>query len=1317
MKTQNKTHNSLKTRVFSIVLAILTVLVNILSPFGNSGKVQAAPDYPDEILIDIDMAQESLQELLEQKELFALVYLCDIFEIKSSPDMQSDTVVSVDCGQAVQIIGVDQDESYEIWFQVRAAVGDNLCEGYILRENLAYSDEDLLNWELDQIMTLSFCLFSLTSAEEEAEETDSLYKDVQAFPLSYQQALLTLKEQHPNWIFVPLRTGLNWNQAVLAENSQDRSLLHSSQASHLLTGIFKQDPAWSYPTNGVLAYYLDPRNFLTENYIFQFEFLSYNQNYHTEAAVQGILQGTFMDHTLHGAIPGDESNRTYAQAFCQIAQELKVSPFHLASRVRQEQGVGGTSSLISGTYKTETVDYCGVYNYFNIGASSNGQGGSKDIEAGLKKAQEMGWTTRYLSLRGGANIITQNYIQKGQNTLYLQKFNVNRASANGVYKHQYMQNIKAPSDEATSIRKAYATTGCLDCPFVFSIPVYEDMPVHACSKPQAAKELHLAQDSFTLKADETAAQSFCLDGLVLNAASASLTFTSSDETVATVSPEGIITAGNAGTATITCTAPGNISAVCTVTVSKAAPAVTVPVPDAVTYAPKQTLQDISLPEGWSWDNPSIVPTVENVGYPATYTPANPDKYESVKATVSLTVKKGIPTYELPKDLTIAEGNPLASLKLPAGFFWDDDSVILTKTGEYSAHYNPDEANYETITDIQIPVTVTVKDNTCKQHVYGEWIITTKATCETCGEQEHYCKNCGDRQTESIPALTHQYRSEITKEPTEEETGIRTFTCEFCKDSYTETIDKLPESHKHSYHMEITRQATCTEKGLKTFTCSCKDSFTEDIAALGHTYQSTVTKEPTETAEGIRTYTCTRCQDSYTEVIAKLPASHKHSYTETITKQATCTEKGLKTFSCSCKDTYTEEIPALGHDMADGRCRRCGYTESTTPATPSAPETTPAPATPAAPSTPAASETTPAATAPDAPAAPETTPAATTSATTTTPETTQETAPTATTSATSTTPDTTQAATTTVESQPGPMVATLNMKNNTVLYEETLAAVRGHDVEIVLQMSDQVSWTIQGNNILADEANGVDMGVLVNADVIPAEIMNQASKLSETGNVIELSLAHDGPLDFKPVLTVDTNKANAGRMATLFYFNPESGELEFMDEVEISENGSISFTFEHASDYAVVISEKGLSNYRAITATGAVETGNEASEILPVASMEKDAESDSTDSGNKRFGGMSSTTLLFLVGALLFVIVLGIGMVLISRRKLARNDWEEGSFESEDESDSSEYSADIPEDDYDYDYDDENGDYDSDFADDYRDPVCPDCEESPDQKES
>ena len=1313
MKKLNRTHNCLKTRVFSLFLSILTVLVTILSPLGTALPVYAAPDYPDEILIDLDMAQESLQELLSEKDIFALVYLCDTFDVKSEPDTQSDTVVTLGSGQAVQITGIDQDEEYNIWYQVHAelpiAVADELSEdadvledvpvnvnsydGYFLRDHLAYSDEDLLNWELDQIMELSFSLFSLRPEEETQVATSTIPEDIQAFPISYQSALLALKEKHPNWTFVAMKTGLDWNQAVQAENSKNRSLLHSANEDHLLNGSY--DSSWSYPTNGALAYYLDPRNFLTENGIFQFEFLSYNKNYHTEASVQSILKGTFMD----SVIPDDVNGRTYAQAFCQIATELNVSPFHLASRVRQEQGVQGTSALISGTYEK----YPGVYNYFNVGAT--GKGTTQNIETGLAKATECGWTTRYASLYGGASLIANRYILLGQNTLYLQKFNVSKNAANPLYTHQYMQNIKAPSSEATSIRSAYATASSLNNPFVFSIPVYENMPANSCPLPKAAKELSLSQNSFSLKADETAALSFCLDGLVTSASS--LTFTSSDPAVASISSQGVITAGNAGTATITCTAPGAASVTCTVSVSKTAPSVTAPVLNAVTYAPTQTLQDISLPEGWTWDNPSIVPTVENAGYPATYTPSNSNKYEVVKTTLSLTVKKGTPEYQIPTGLTTVEGNTLACLKLPAGFSWVDPSTVLQKSGEYPATYNPDEANYETVTGLKIPVTVNLKDVTCTRHVYGEWIVTTPATCGKDGEQEHFCNICGAKQTESIPALEHYYSSVVTKAPTETETGIRTFTCEYCKDSYTEIIDKLPESHKHSYTMEITTPATCTQTGTKTFTCSCKDTYTETIPALGHNYTSQVTKEPTETSEGIRTYTCSRCQDSYTETIAKLPSSHKHSYTETITKQATCTEKGLKTFTCSCKDSYTEEIPALGHDMADGKCRRCGYTEprNTQNNTPNT-------------QTPTASETNP--------AAQTVTPSETTNTVgTTTPagETPETPEPDSATQVTGQQPVSAPQA---VVQQPavskaenelqdkpeeepqeeGQLTATLNMKNNTVLYEETLTAVRGRDVEIVLQMSDQVSWTIQGSNIVSDEANGIDMGVRINAEEIPSEIMKQASKLSETGNVIELSLAHDGPMDFKPMLTIETNKANAGRMATLFYFNPSSEELEFMDEVEINETGAISFTFEHASDYAVVISETGLANYSVITADGAFEAVNEGLDSTLSDEISTGMQQMSEESTGKKLPDINSSTLLIIAGILLLVIALGIIIIFVSCRKRSQEGWEDLS----DEDQTGNY-YDAYEGDYGDTYEDDfNATYKGDFDDDCEDDFNDDCED-------
>ena len=106
---------------------------------------------------------------------------------------------------------------------------------------------------------------------------------------------------------------------------------------------------------------------------------------------------------------GSGGGITYAQAFMQIGQQLKVSPYFLASRIRQEQGVNGTSWLISGTYP----GFEGYYNYFNISATGIGD---QVIISGLTEAKNAGWTTRYAALYGGAQKTAENYILKGQDT-------------------------------------------------------------------------------------------------------------------------------------------------------------------------------------------------------------------------------------------------------------------------------------------------------------------------------------------------------------------------------------------------------------------------------------------------------------------------------------------------------------------------------------------------------------------------------------------------------------------------------------------------------------------------------------------------------------------------------------------------------------------------------------------------------------------------------------------------------------------------------------------------------------------------------------
>ena len=206
---------------------------------------------------------------------------------------------------------------------------------------------------------------------------------------------------------------------------------------------------------------MDPRNFLNDTDIFQFESLSYNKS-QTRAGVSAILSGTFMAKDIEDA---DGTTLNYADAFMKIGETRKISPYHLASRVRQEQGTGGTSSLISGTYS----GYEGYYNYFNFGAA--GVGSAAVIKNGLAYAKSKGWDTRYKSLDGGAQLLAKNYISVGQDTLYFQKFNV--VNASNLYGHQYMSNLTAAYTEGRKLGQGYTDK---QQAFVFRIPVYTSMP-------------------------------------------------------------------------------------------------------------------------------------------------------------------------------------------------------------------------------------------------------------------------------------------------------------------------------------------------------------------------------------------------------------------------------------------------------------------------------------------------------------------------------------------------------------------------------------------------------------------------------------------------------------------------------------------------------------------------------------------------------------------------------------------------------------------------------------------------------------------------
>ena len=305
----------------------------------------------------------------------------------------------------------------------------------------------------------------------------------QGFPDSYKPYLRTLHQQYPSWKFISLQTDLDFdtviaNESKLGENLVPNNSSTKSSWKSTQTGAFdwtKNDwvvlsgSSSVQASSEIIRHFMDPRNFLNPTDVFQFELLTYSSS-QTIEGVNAIIKDTFMYNKEI------QSGMTYAQAFMQIGKELNVSPYFLANRVRQEQGVKGASSLISGTYS----GYEGYYNYFNISASGPTQ--TEVIENGLKKARSEGWNTRYKSLQGGAKIVAANYILKGQDTLYLQKFDV-ESQYNGLYWHQYMQTLQAPYNEGHTAKNAYSSMGLLSSAFTFKIPVYNKMPAEACPQP------------------------------------------------------------------------------------------------------------------------------------------------------------------------------------------------------------------------------------------------------------------------------------------------------------------------------------------------------------------------------------------------------------------------------------------------------------------------------------------------------------------------------------------------------------------------------------------------------------------------------------------------------------------------------------------------------------------------------------------------------------------------------------------------------------------------------------------------------------------
>lgn len=376
--------------------------------------------------------------------------------------------VQLNVGDAVKIIGEANASDGSLWYNIRFDYnGGAQLIGYM---HSAYVDVDDYSYTED------------TDFEE--------YMNKQGFPESYKAQLRKLHAKYPNWVFVADHVNYDWETVVENESLVGRSLVSKNSISSwksLDYGSYNWETgqwatfdgsAWCAASEELVAYSMDPRNFLDETYIFQFELLSFNATIHKIDNVKMLLSGSFMD----GA--ESVSGVSYAQTFMDAAAQSGVSPYHLVSRVIQEVGSKGTSGSVTGYYAPSTGNvYKNLFNFYNIGAYASGGRGA--VENGLiyaSKTDESNlrpWNTKYKAIVGGAMFIGKGYINVGQDTIYYEKFDL----VGTPYTHQYMTNIQAPKSEAAKMSKAYSNEMKKNISLVFKIPVYKNMPDSACPCP------------------------------------------------------------------------------------------------------------------------------------------------------------------------------------------------------------------------------------------------------------------------------------------------------------------------------------------------------------------------------------------------------------------------------------------------------------------------------------------------------------------------------------------------------------------------------------------------------------------------------------------------------------------------------------------------------------------------------------------------------------------------------------------------------------------------------------------------------------------
>ena len=656
-----------------------------------------------------------------------------------------------------------------------------------------------------------------------------------------------------------------------------------------------------------------------------------------------------------------------------------------------------------------------------------------------------------------------------------------------------------------------------------------------------------------------------------------------------------------------------------ITVAKATPAVvTVPAVVERVYNPAVALADSDMTGGsvtgadgnelagtWSFTGKNIIPTVNNKGYQAVFTPDDTDNYSTVTRTITVKVTKATPVIaEKPTAGALTYGQNLSDSILTGGkaayqtadgieitgtFAWKNSSIKPTAADsqktEYDVTFTPSYKDNYNAVDTKLVLTVNkaaqapnmpqaamapahstkkVGDITLpdgwswqeddKDTALADGVAVTANAIYTGTDRGNY-------ETESVSITIT--RSECEHKNTEiinkkdATCSVEGYTGDtYCKDCGEKlasgtTIEKKPHT--------VGTSATCVAKAV----CSvCGETFGE-VDASNHVHT---------TVKNLKEATCTQTGytgDTYCTDCDKLLGTGKelaalgHSYTSKVTKAATTTEEGIMTYTCSkCGHSYTQPIAKLKID--DGN--EDNGNNNSTSIKPYIKDDSGK--------------------------------------------------------------EGWDVIKPQLENAKSGETVTVVMNGTSVVPKTVIDSIKGKDTTFVLDMGNGLSWKINGKEI-TDAAGDIDFGVTIGADAgksIPVDVINKVSGEKYSMN---LSLAYDGEFGFTATLTVNMESKNSGMYANLFYYNEQTGKLEFVSAGQIDSDGNVDLAFTHASDYTIVVATNIMSDNS--------QADNNADKTIP---------SPKTDDSISKYAW--NNTIIIIIGICIILIVFG--AVLYVRKK-------------------------------------------------------------------